>query len=90
VGLIHEENPWMKVLDGLLNEVPILGMFTGMFINPAYLVDVRGQTVLYLKKQPAFFESKFTLDKRGSFSEAEEALLLPSIIMMLMLERSRG
>jgi uncharacterized protein YxjI len=86
VGLIHEENPWIKVLDGLLNEVP----FVGMFINPAYLVDLRGQTVMYLKKQPAFLEGKFTLDKRGDFSDADEGLLLSSVIMMLLLERSRG
>ena len=86
VGLIHEENPWIKVLDGLLSDVP----FVGMFINPAYLVDLQGQTVLYLKKQPAWLEGKFTLTRRGQFSEAEEALLLPSIIMMLLLERMRG
>jgi hypothetical protein len=86
VGLIHEENPWIKVLDGLLSDIP----FVGMFINPAYLVDLQGQTVLYLKKQPAWLEGKFTLTKRGQLSEAEEALLLPSIIMMLLLERMRG
>jgi len=86
VGLIHEENPWIKVLDGLVSDIP----FVGMWINPAYLIDVRGQTALYLKKQPAFMEGRFTLDKRGSFSDADEQLLLPSVIMMLMLERSRG
>ena len=86
VGLIHEENPWIKVLDGLVSDIP----FVGMWINPAYLIDVRGQTALYLKKQPAFMEGKFTLDKRGSFSDADEQLLLPSVIMILMLERSRG
>ena len=86
VGLIHEERPWIKVLDGLLSDIP----FVGMFINPAYLVDLQGQTVLYLKKQPAWLEGKFTLTRRGQFSEAEEALLLPSIIMMLLLERMRG
>ena len=86
VGLIHEEDPWLKVLDGLVSEIP----FVGMLVNPAYLVDLRGQTVLYLKKQPAFFETQFTLDKRGDFSDADEKLLLPSIIMMLLMERSRG
>ncbi len=86
VGLIHEENPWTKVLDSLVSDVP----FVGMFVNPAYLADLRGQTVLYLKKQPAMFESKFVLEKRGDFSDADEALLLPGVIMMLMLERSRG
>ncbi len=86
VGLIHEENPWLKVLDGLLSDIP----FLGMFINPAYLVELRGQPVLYLKKQPAVFEGKFSLDKRGEFSEADEKLLISSILMMLMLERARG
>lgn len=86
VGLIHEENPWLKVLDSFASEIP----FLGMLINPAYLVDLRGQTVLYLKKQPAFFEGRFTLEKRGEFSEADEKLLLASILMMLLLERQRG
>ncbi len=86
VGLIHEENPWLKVLDGLVSDIP----FVGMFINPAYLVDLRGQTALYLKKQPAMFEGKFIVEKRGDFSAADENLLMPSVIMTLMLERSRG
>ena len=86
VGLIHEENPWMKVLDALVSDIP----FVGMFINPAYLVDLNGQTVLHLKKQPAVFEGKFILTKRGDFNEAQENLLLTSIIMTMMLERSRG
>lgn len=90
VGLIHEENGWVKVMDALLGEVPILGMLSGYMFNPAYLVDLRGQTVLYLKKQPAFLEGKFMLDKRGNISDADEGLLVSSIIMMLMLERMRG
>jgi len=87
VGLIHEENPLIKVIDAIVGEmIP----FVNMFINPAYLVDLRGQNVLYLKKQPAFMEGKFILQKRGNFSDADEAILLPSVIMMLMLERMRG
>lgn len=87
IGLIHEENPLIKVIDAVVGEmVP----FVNMFINPAYLIDLRGQNVLYLKKQPALMEGKFSLEKRGNFSEMDEALLLPSVIMMLMLERMRG
>jgi hypothetical protein len=86
VGLIHESNPWIKVLDGLLSDVPLVGMW----INPAYLVDLRGATVLYLKKQPSMLEAKFKLEKRGECSDADEKLLLQSIIMMMLLERSRG
>ncbi len=86
VGLIHEENPWLKVAESFLSDVP----FIGMLINPAYLVDLRGQTALYLKKQPAVFEGRFSVEKRGSFSDADERLLLSSVIMTMMLERSRG
>jgi hypothetical protein len=86
VGAIHEENPWLKVLDGLLSDVP----FIGMYINPAYLVDLRGQTVLRIQKQPAMMEGKFAVEKQGSLSEADEKLLLPALIMFIMLERSRG
>lgn len=89
-GLIHEENAWIKVLDGLVGEVPVVGMFTGLFLNPAYLVDLHGQTVLYLKKEPAMLEGKYTIERRGDFAEAEEGLLLSSIIMTVLLERSRG
>lgn len=86
VGAIHEENPWLKVLDGLLSDVP----FIGMYINPAYLVDLRGQTVLRIKKQPSMMEGKFAVEKKGEVSEADEKLLLPAIIMFIMLERMRG
>ena len=90
VGLIHEENAWVKVMDALLGEVPGLGLFTGYFFNPAYLVEMRGQTVLYVKKQPAMFEGKFTVEQRGQLAEQDEPLVISSIIMSLMLERSRG
>lgn len=85
-GLIHEESPLLKIADALAGEIP----FLNMLINPAYLVELHGQTVLYLKKQPAFFEGKFSLEQRGQFSDADEKLLLCSIIMALMLERQRG
>lgn len=90
VGLIHEENAWIKVADALLGELPLVGILSGYLFNPAYLVDYRGQTVLYLKKQPAFLEGKFTVEKRGNFSDTDEGLLLSSVVMALMLERMRG
>jgi len=61
-----------------------------MFINPAYLVEYRGNTVLYLKKQPAMLEGRFTVEKRGDFTDADEGLLMSSVIMTMMLERTRG
>ena len=54
---IHEENPWVKVIDALIGELPVVGMFTGYMFNPAFLIEKMDGTVLMrLAKQPAFFE----------------------------------
>jgi uncharacterized protein YxjI len=90
IGLIHEENAWVKVMDALFGELPFVGILSGYLFNPAYLVDVRGQTVLYMKKQPAFFEGKFTIEQRGQMHEQDEPAVISSIIMALMMERARG
>ena len=90
VGSIHEENPWVKVLDGLMESIPFGDALGGLFFNPAYLADLRGRTVLRLKKERSVFEGRFTLEKLGDFSEDEEELLLASLIMMVLLERDRG
>jgi uncharacterized protein YxjI len=88
---IHEENPWVKVLDALINEIPILGMFSGYLFHPAYLVSrPDGAIVMRMAKQPAFFEGKFAVDKLAPLSEREEKSVLLSLIMMLLLERTRG
>lgn len=86
VGRIHEENPWIKVLDAFLGAIP----FVSMFINPAYLVEIHGREVLRAKKEPAFFEGKYTLEQRDKILDGEEDILLPSVLMMLILERQRG
>ncbi len=90
VGLIHEENPWMKLIDGLAGQIPVVGMLSGYIFNPAYLIDMRGTTVLHLKKQPALLEGRFTIEKRGEIPDGEESLLLPSVITTVLLERDRG
>ena len=90
VGSIHEENPWVKVLDDLMEAIPFGDALGGLFFNPAYLVDLRGQTVLRLQKRRSVFESAFRLEKLGDFTEEEETLLLASVVMMILLERDRG
>jgi uncharacterized protein YxjI len=88
---IHEENPWVKVIDGVVGEIPIIGMFTGYLFHPAYLVDrAGGQTLMKLEKQPAFFESKFEIQKLAEMESLEETRVLLSLLMLVLLERSRG
>jgi hypothetical protein len=90
VGLIHEENPWIKVLDSLAEAIPFADALGGLFFNPAYLVELRGRTVLRMSKERSVFESRFRVEKLDDFSDEDEALLLASLIMTLLLERDRG
>lgn len=91
VMTIREENPWVKVLDGLFGQIPFIGMFSGYLFHPAFLVSrTDGTVVMRLKKQPAFLESKFTIEKQAELDEGRETRVLLSLLMMLLLERSRG
>ena len=90
VGLIHEENPWIKVLDSLAEAIPFADALGGLFFNPAYLVKLRGRTVLRMSKERSLFESRFRVEKLDDFSEEDEALLLASLIITLLLDRDRG
>ena len=89
--ILREENPWVKVLDGLLNEVPLLGLFTGYFLHPSYLVSwPEGAPLLRLKKQPAFLEARFSIERLNPMGEAEELRALLSLLMFVLMERGRG
>jgi uncharacterized protein YxjI len=94
---IKEDNPWVKVGDALLGEVPGLNFFTGYFLNPSYTVyrgenrEDESQPVMHLVKQPAFWESKYEVTLADqSIQEDEEMRILLSLLMTVQLERRRG
>jgi uncharacterized protein YxjI len=88
---ISEENPWVKVLDALVGEIPVVGMFTGFVFNPSYVVkNAHEAIVMRFKKQPAMFESKFRLESLIPLSAEEEQRAVLSVLMMVLLERRRG
>ena len=88
---VQEENPWTKVMDGVLGGIPVLGMFSGYFFHPSYVATrADGTPVMRVKKQAAFFEGKFTIEKLADLSPQEEVNLIYSFLMLLLLERSRG
>jgi hypothetical protein len=95
IGHVKEDNPWIKVIDAIVGEIAILGIFSGYFFNPSYTL-YRGATdetqpAIRIKKQPAFLEGKFNLEKAAEpQSPAEETLWLLGTLMMVLLERSRG
>lgn len=88
---INEENAWIKVADSLVGELPIIGMFTGYFFNPAYIVSrMDGTPIARLQKQPAFFEGVFKLEALVQMSDEEEERVVLSVLTMTLLERARG
>lgn len=88
---IQEENPWSKVMDGLVGGIPVVGMLTGYMFHPTYAASrPDGTVVMRVRKQPAFFEGKFTIEKTADLSLQEEINLIYSFLMLLLLERARG
>lgn len=88
---ITERNAWTKFLDGLVGEIPIIGMFTGYFLNPVYDVkDTTGRLIFELKKMPSFFGRRFQLERKVDIADEHETLVVLSLLMMVLLERERG
>jgi len=88
---INEENAWTKVFDSLLGEVPVLGLFTGYFFNPSYIVaNNKNEPIVRLKKLPSFFGRKFEITKLGELGEDSNERIMLSLMMMILLERKRG
>lgn len=88
---ISEDNAWVKVLDGFIGEIPIVGLFTGYFLNPTYTVkDSAGKEYFRLKKMPSLFGRRFQLDRLIDIDDEDESLVVLSLLMMVLLERERG
>ncbi len=88
---INEDNAWVKVLDGFVGEIPIIGMFTGYFLNPSYTVkDKAGKEYFRLKKMPSLIGRRFQLDRLIDIDDEDESLVVLSFLMMVLLERARG
>lgn len=88
---VKEDNAWVKILDGAVGEIPILGMFSGYFLNPSYTVkDSSGKEFFRLKKMPSLIGRRFQLDRLIDIADEDETLVVLGLLMMVLLERSRG
>ena len=88
---IQEGNPWIKVADSVIGDLPIIGMFSGYFLHPSYQASRSdGQPVMRLTKQPAFWEGRFLIEKTADLTPREELNLFLSFLMLILLERRRG
>jgi uncharacterized protein YxjI len=88
---VREENGWIKVMDNLFGQIPILGMLTGYVFNPTYLVsDLNGKERARLVKQPSLFGKEFTVEKTSTFDNDDDDRIMLGLMMMILLERARG
>lgn len=90
---ITEKNPWSKVFDAMVSEVPILGMFTGYMFHPVYAAHAGGEDgpeAMQAKKMNAFLEGKFGITAGPALKAEDEIPLLMGFFMVLLLERLRG
>lgn len=89
---ISEESAFMRLLDGIFSELPLIGLLSGYVFNPSYLVKNRsGKTVMRMKKLPALWEGVFKMEAfSGPLSPADQMRLMLGLFMVVVLERSRG
>lgn len=88
---IREENPWVKVLDRLVSEIPVVGIFTGYMFNPSYLVtNSQNEPIMRFKKDSSFFGRKFSLHQLKEVNDKAQERIALSLMMMVLLERRRG
>ena len=88
---IREENPWKRLLESLLGEIPIVGFIALYLLNPSYLITMAdGTTAMRVTKKPSIFERYFVIEKISEVDQDDELRALLSLIMMVLLEKSRG
>ena len=88
---IREDSAFTRFMDGVIGDLPIIGLLSGYFFHPSYSVTrPDGTRVLHVKKQPALWEGRFTIEREAELTPDEEASAILSILMMVLLERDRG
>jgi len=88
---VNEEKGWVKFVDALVGEIPIVGIFTGYLFNPSYIVTrPDGTEVARIRKRPAMLEGKFDIEKLGEIAPEEEMRFLLGCFTAILLERFRG
>ncbi len=88
---IRERSVTTRMLDNFLGEVSVLGLFTGYLFNPTY--DVRridGELVAEFRKMPSGLGRRFMLRQMAPMASDDEPEVILSLMMMVLLERTRG
>ena len=59
------------------------------FITPRYYIRFGEETVMYMEKKRTWLQDTYVLEARGKFSDADEALLVNSVILAVLYEREQ-
>ena len=88
---VNEESAIVKFIDGLIGEIPFVGMLSGYVLNPKYIVTrSAGGPALRMIKHRSFLESMFEIQSETSLSSQEQEAVMLGLMMIVLLERSRG
>ena len=91
---INEKSVWTRFFDSLFGQLPVVGFLSGYLFQPAYEVcSPDGTLVMALTKKAALFEGRFDItlpDSAAQLSSRKTEQLLLSLMMVVLLERSRG
>lgn len=88
---VREENAWVKVFDGIVGQIPIINIFTGYFLNPAYkVINNRDETIVRLKKEPSLVSRKFKVLEVKKLDGLDDDIIVLGLMMMVLLERRKG
>ena len=91
LGTIRQQNPWVRVLHGLVEEIPFVGIVAQMFVNPTYVVDVPvATTVMRLVKKASFTSRTFVIESVAQLARDTEQVVLPAVVTFALMERARA
>ena len=88
-GLIAPEKSSIMIQQLPLHEFTRKIPFFFRFITPGYYIRLGNETVMFLQKQKTLLVDTYKLETRGKFSEQDEMLIVPSVVLALLYERQR-
>jgi len=88
---INEESFVTRLLDGIMMQIPLLNMLSGLLFNPKYSITrPNGTQVALFSKNPSMIGRRFNVIKKSEFETGEEQRIILGLMMMVLLERRRG
>lgn len=90
---ISELNPFAKLMDAFLSQVPFIGLVSGYVFQPKYgIFDQSNVQIGQLDKLPAFFEGLYNLSSNAiaTADEATQRNFAALMMVVVLRERMRG